>query len=160
MAEDRNWIARMGLRDEWLNQVQEEIIDPEREIVDPHHHFWNRGGSIYQLEELWNDISSGHNIVQTVFIECRSQYKEDGPEYLKPVGENEFAAELAQIAAKDMNKAQVAGIIAHADLRNPQTDDVLDAHEAAGKGLLRGIRHAGWRFNTMAFACHIEPLTS
>ncbi len=145
MAEYRNWIARMGLRDEWLNQVQEEITDPEREIVDPHHHFWNRGGSIYQLEELWNDTSSGHNIVQTVFIECRSRYKEDGPEYFKSVGETEFAVELAQLAAKDMNKAQVAGIIAHADLRNPQIEDVLDAHEAAGKGLLRGIRQAGSR---------------
>ena len=25
---------------EWLDQVKEEIIDPEREIVDPHHHLW------------------------------------------------------------------------------------------------------------------------
>ena len=25
---------------EWLAQVAEPIIDPEREIVDPHHHLW------------------------------------------------------------------------------------------------------------------------
>ena len=22
----------------WIDKVQEEIIDPEREIIDPHHH--------------------------------------------------------------------------------------------------------------------------
>ena len=39
---------------EWLDQVKEEIIDPEREIVDPHHHLW-RGGRWfdYMLEDLW-----------------------------------------------------------------------------------------------------------
>ncbi|MBT6499695.1 MAG: hypothetical protein HOK67_07310, partial [Deltaproteobacteria bacterium] len=26
---------------EWLDLVKEEIIDPEREIVDPHHHLWS-----------------------------------------------------------------------------------------------------------------------
>ena len=24
----------------WLAQVDEEIVDPERPIVDPHHHLW------------------------------------------------------------------------------------------------------------------------
>ena len=38
---------------------------------------------------------------------------------------------------------QIAGIVAHADLRLAELDDVLDAHEEAAKGLFRGIRHAG-----------------
>jgi len=25
----------------WLDQVQEEIIDPHRSIIDPHHHLWH-----------------------------------------------------------------------------------------------------------------------
>ena len=25
----------------WIDRVQEEIIDPEREIIDPHHHLWH-----------------------------------------------------------------------------------------------------------------------
>ena len=25
----------------WIDLVQEEIIDPEREIIDPHHHLWH-----------------------------------------------------------------------------------------------------------------------
>ena len=51
---------------EWLDQVKEEIIDPEREIVDPHHHLWRggRGGRWfdYMLEGLWTDTGSGHNV--------------------------------------------------------------------------------------------------
>ena len=26
--------------DEWLEQVSETVIEPERDIVDPHHHLW------------------------------------------------------------------------------------------------------------------------
>ena len=40
---------------------------------DPHHHFWDtpqRGR--YLLPELLADIGGGHNIVSTVFLECRS----------------------------------------------------------------------------------------
>lgn len=36
----------------WLAQVEEEIIDPERPIVDPHHHLWQRPGGSYILEDL------------------------------------------------------------------------------------------------------------
>ena len=43
----------------WLDQVIEPIIDPEREIVDPHHHMWRSvaGGMLppFLLEDLWND---------------------------------------------------------------------------------------------------------
>ena len=39
--------------EQWLAQVREEIIDPEREIVDPHHHLWRkRFGKDYLLAEL------------------------------------------------------------------------------------------------------------
>lgn len=56
---------------DWLNQVKEEIIDPDRPIIDPHHHLWKRRfGSDYLLDELWSDTGSGHNVVQTVFMEC------------------------------------------------------------------------------------------
>lgn len=30
--------------DEWLAKVTEPIIDPDRLIVDPHHHLWDRPG--------------------------------------------------------------------------------------------------------------------
>ena len=145
MADKRMWIARMGVRNDWLDQVREEPLDPDREIVDPHHHLWNRNGSIYELDQLWSDTDAGHNVTQTVFIECRASYREDGPEHLRPVGETEYVAAIADASDADASKAKIAGIVAHADLRLPldQLDEVLDAHEAASGGRFRGIRHAG-----------------
>ena len=133
---------------EWLDQVTEPIIDADRRIIDPHHHLWHRPefGS-YLLENLWADTDSGHNIEKTVFVECSASYRADGPEHLKPVGETEF---VAQIAAESANgtptQARIAAIVARADLRlGEQLNEVLDAHEVAGEGLFRGIRHAGAR---------------
>lgn len=139
----------------WYDQVREEIIDPERPIVDPHHHLWhgNRwtGGAPYLLEDLWGDTGSGHNVQMTVFVECRANYYPNGPVHLKPVGETEFVAGIAQEGANEPDKAVIAGIVSHADLTldNNLLHAVLDAHEEAGRGLFRGIRHAG--------ACHPNP---
>ena len=50
----------------WLEQVQEEILDPDRAIIDPHHHLWKkRFNRDYLLPELWADTGSGHNIEKT-----------------------------------------------------------------------------------------------
>src|SRR3972149_3350521 len=87
----------------WYAQVTEDIIEPERPIVDPHHHLWS-GWEIpdYLLEDLWGDTGSGHKILKTVFIECGARYRETGPDHLKPVGETEFVADIAvQSAAAD-----------------------------------------------------------
>ncbi len=84
--------------DEWLALVQEEIIDPDRPIVDPHHHLWETTSmwGRYVLEDLWNDTESGHNVEKTVFIDCRSNYRTDGPEHLRPIGETEFVAAVCR----------------------------------------------------------------
>jgi predicted TIM-barrel fold metal-dependent hydrolase len=37
---------------------------------------------------------------------------------------------------------QIAGIVGHADMRDPDLDTVIDAHLAEGRGLLRGLRHS------------------
>ena len=39
-------------REDWLALHSEEIIDPARRIVDPHHHLWHRGGLHYMIEEM------------------------------------------------------------------------------------------------------------
>jgi len=130
----------------WYAQVMEDIIEPERLIIDPHHHLWFGGGfPDYLLEDLWSDTESGHKIVKTVFIECGVSYHETGPDHLKPVGETEFAADIAvQSATAAPTKAVIAGIVSHTDLTlGDALEEVLEAHEAASKGLLRGIRHAG-----------------
>jgi len=94
-------------------------------------------------------VADGHNVQRTVFVECRAAYRTEGPAELFPVGETEFVAQAATTDPQPL----VAGIVAHADLRLDNLDEVLDAHAAAGLGLFRGIRHA------LSHADHPEVLT-
>ena len=48
----------MSDHQDWLDQVTEEIIDPLRPIVDPHHHLWYGRGGDYLLADLRGDTSS------------------------------------------------------------------------------------------------------
>ena len=45
-------------REDWLAQHTEEIIDPARPIVDPHHHLWDRGGLRYMFEDMVDDAAT------------------------------------------------------------------------------------------------------
>ena len=83
----------------WLAQRKEEILEPGLEIVDPHHHLWDRPGHRFLIDQLLADTGSGHNITQTVFIECGSMYRADGPVEMKPVGETEFVNGTAAMSA-------------------------------------------------------------
>src|SRR3954467_12674288 len=105
-------------REHWLALHSEEVIDPTRPIVDPHHHLWDRGGQRYLIEEFSADIASGHNIVATVYLDCRSMYRAHGPEALRPVGEVEFANGIAAMSASGGygSAAICAGIVSHANL--------------------------------------------
>ena len=67
-------------REDWLSLRKEEILDPGRPIVDPHHHLWDRGGQRYLIDEITSDIASGHNVIATVYVEARSMYRARGPE--------------------------------------------------------------------------------
>lgn len=141
--------------DDWLAQVDEEVLDPDRSIVDPHHHLWQRDDiGDYLLADLYRDTGSGHRVTNTVFVECRAGYRPDGDEHLRPVGETSFVAEQSA-RSRTTEGATIAGIVGHADLRlDPGLlDEVLDAHDDAGGGLFKGIRHAG------AHALHPEALT-
>ena len=135
-------------REDWLAQYTEEIIDPARPIVDPHHHLWDRGGQRYLIEEMTDDIASGHNIIATVYVDCRSMYRAEGPEAFRPVGEVEFANGVAAMAASGAygTAAICAGIVSHVNLLlGDDAKAVLEAEIAAGNGRFRGIRHsAAW----------------
>ena len=131
-------------RNDWLENTIEETIDPDLPICDPHHHLWERPGNIYMLDDLQRDLTAGHNIVSTVFLECSSMYREDGPEHLKPLGETEFTAAVAEEAASrsDVTANVNAAIQGHADLTlGAAVQEVLEAHIELGKGRFRGIRH-------------------
>lgn len=96
--------------DQWLATVAESIIDPERPIVDPHHHLWDRPSSTYVLENLLADTGSGHKVIKTVFLECGASYHKDGPEHLKPIGETIFVESIAS-ASHMTEGAEIAGIV-------------------------------------------------
>ena len=131
-------------REAWLKLTIEEPLEPDLPICDPHHHLWDRPNDRYLLEELLEDTGGGHRIVQTVFVECQSRYKKDGPQEMRPVGETEFVQGIAdQVAGGQYGVTAVAGgIMSFADLTlGSKVAPVLEAHIAASKNRFRGIRH-------------------
>src|SRR2546430_10215200 len=94
----------------WLaTAADESVLEPDLPIVDPHHHLWQRGDHRYFLDELLTDLNTGHNIVATVFLECRSMYRAGGPVEMRPVGETEFPAGIApQKSSGDCGPSRVA----------------------------------------------------
>ena len=147
-------------KEQWLNQVVEDIVDPERPICDPHHHLWHRAESRYLLDELMADTGSGHNVVSTVFVECASMYRADGPEALRAVGETEFVNGVAAMTASgEYGEFRAClGIVGLADLTlGSAVGEVLEAH-AAASSRFRGIRHAaGWDASDEIRNSHTNP---
>lgn len=123
----------------------EAALEPELPICDAHHHLWERPPNVYLLNELEEDLSTGHNVVATVAIECGYHYLENGPEELKPVGETEFLERMADQAAADsrLSTRVAAAIVGFADLSlGDEVAPVLEAHTAASPSRFRGIRHS------------------
>jgi L-fuconolactonase len=135
-------------REDWLARAPvEKILEPELAIVDTHHHLWSERGR-YLVEELLADTGTGHNVEATVFIECRTNYRTDGPIEMRSVGEVEFVANLAsRWHAEHRGKTRVAaGIVGFADLTlGDRVEPILAALAEAGRGRFRGVRNnAGW----------------
>ncbi len=130
----------------WLAQVVEQPLEPTLPIIDPHHHLWDHPNNRYLLDEILRDIGTGHRVIGTVFVECLSMYRADGPHSYRPVGETEFVNGIAaQSASGQYGETRVAaGIVSFADLTlGAEVEEVLHAHIAAAPARFRGIRHAG-----------------
>ena len=135
---------------DWHALTSEPALEPELPICDPHHHFWDRRleripYQRYLLDELAADMHSGHNVRSTVFIECRSMYRADGPVEMRPVGEVEFVQGLAAASASGLygTGRAAAAIIGHANLNlGERVTPVLEALQAASPNRFRGIRHS------------------
>ncbi|MSP01335.1 MAG: amidohydrolase [Acetobacteraceae bacterium] len=132
------------VRPDWLVRLSEDILDPGQPIIDPHHHLWRARPDPYLLEDLVADVGTGHDIRATVFIQCGSAYRQDGPEEMRPIGETEFVAAMSaesETGSHGPSRA-AAGIVGHADCRlGDKIEPVLLAHVAAGGGRFKGIRH-------------------
>ncbi len=131
----------------WLaRRPREAALEPDLPIIDPHHHFWDsphRG--LYLLPELLSDIGGGHNIVSTVFLECRAMYRKDGMRHMAALGEVEFVAGLAAMSASgNYGPCRVAEvIIGGGDLTAGAANvrELMEAEIVAAGGRLRGMRH-------------------
>ncbi|WP_428486911.1 amidohydrolase family protein [Rhodopila sp.] len=144
--QDRQPFHHPSVRPDWLAKLSEPVLEPDLPIIDPHHHLWKARPDRYLLEDLVADLRTGHNILATVFIQCRSEYWTGGLVDLRPVGETVFVA----AAAKQCETGRYgplracAGIVGHADCRLAERiDPVLEAHIEAGGGRFKGIRHSG-----------------
>jgi predicted TIM-barrel fold metal-dependent hydrolase len=132
---------QIPVRAEWLARARDEpVIEPALPIIDPHHHLWHRPGQRYLVNDLLADLQAGHDVRATVFVQCRSHYRADGPEALRPVGETEFVVRATQHLLPGQPRV-AAGIVCMADLMlGDAVAPVLDAQIAAGQRRLRGVR--------------------
>src|SRR3984893_16897539 len=134
----------LPIRQAWLDRHKEPILEPDLPIIDPHHHLWDRPGWRYLLDDLLLDVSSGHNILATVFVQARAMYRETGRVEMRPLGETEFVNGVAAMSASGIyGKTRVcAGIVGHADLTlGGRIEPVCAATVRAGGARFRGIRH-------------------
>lgn len=146
--------------------MPEDILEPDLPIIDPHHHLWDLRPMIpmfpeprhhfiaalvdnayYTFDQLHAHLTSGHNVVATVFMECGAFYNASYGEAKKVVGEVEFVNGVAAQSASGLygDLRACAGIVGHADLTlGSEVGEVLDALMATSPRF-RGIRHqAAW----------------
>ena len=147
----------------------EPILEPDLGIIDAHHHLWFlpdallnaleehpsagvralapafRRNRRYLLDEFLKDVSDGHHIQSSLFMDCNAMYRADGPDELKSVGEVEFVNGVAAMSASGLfGSVRVAtAIVGGVDLSAGESvDRILEAHMQAGGSRYRGIRGA------------------
>jgi predicted TIM-barrel fold metal-dependent hydrolase len=142
--------------DAWLKLTKEDVLFPSLPICDPHHHLWDKPGDRYMIDEVTADMGSGHNVVQTLFVEVDSMYRASGSNAMRPVGEVEWARGIgAQSDSGLYGPIKIAaGIVAYANLNlGAEVRPVLEAMDSGSSGRFRSVRH------TCSWDDH-EPLRS
>jgi len=141
-------MGQAGPDDSWLSKLKEEILEPDLVIVDPHHHLWLRNGYSYLMPEFAADLGSGHKVVATVFAECHSMYRKDGPEQELSLGETEFVR--GQAAMSDSGQygptRACQALFGNVDLTlGADVSVLLEKHIDISGGRFRGVRYStGW----------------
>jgi L-fuconolactonase len=128
-------------------QTTEAPIDPHQRIIDAHHHLWEVApGSTpfaaFPMETLVAErAAAGHNLVASVFVDCRWKYLSDGPVAFRPIGETRAVEAAANGAAALGWKGLGAGIVSHVDMElGDGVEPVLQAHLQASPKRFRGVR--------------------
>ncbi len=166
--------------------LKEPILEPALPIVDPHHHLWDRPAPrpgkplprfsmdrladlnhSYLYDKLLADLTSGHNVIATVYLEANSMYRAGGPEDARSLGETEFVNGVGAMFASGGygDIRAIAGIVGYVNLMlGDAAADLLDAHTARAPDRFRGVRNtvpwdadttiigARWRQGAHAYA--------
>ena len=119
----------MPRNEKWLQQVHEEAIDPALPIVDAHHHLWFAASAPvlrtydYLENDYVRDATSGHNILASVYVECRNMPHTSGPEHLWPVSETAWVDAIAGRRTRETPGPPVvaAAIVGFADHSGPES---------------------------------------
>lgn len=154
-------MAALGTPDlQWLSHHDEQVIDPDRKICDPHHHFWDRpmpsGARFrYLFDEFLADVTSGHNVCASVIVEGGARlragleggamYRGAGRDALRSLGETEFLNGMGAMMASGAYgpPGLCQGIVAYVDLRlGDAVRPVLDRHRAFSR--VKGVRNLTW----------------
>ena len=129
----------------WLAKLTEAVLEPDLPIVDPHHHLWVREGNSYLMPDLLADIASGQAVVATVYEECHSMYRANGPAEERPLGETEFVTGVAAMGASGtFGSAKLcARMDGNVDLTlGARAGALLERHLLASGGRFAGIRQS------------------
>ena len=140
--------GQRGPDNQWLAKLEEDILEPELPIVDPHHHLWLRNDYTYLMPQLAVDLASGHNIVATVYAECHSMYRAEGVRSQRSLGETEFVrGQAAMSASGEFGPTRACDVMfGNVDLTlGGAVETLLDQHIEASGGRFRGVRlSSGW----------------
>lgn len=151
----------LPVRPEWLALHDEPVLEPDRPIVDAHHHLWDRQSGRYLAHEFLADTASGHRVVSTVYVQCRSMLRVDGPVEMRPVGEVEFANGVAAMSASGAYGPTrcCEAIVGGADLsQGERVARVLEAMLQVSGGRLRGIRNPlAWHASAAVSSSPVTP---
>jgi L-fuconolactonase len=130
---------RIGDRD----QLDEPVLDRHLRIIDAHHHLYVRGNNRYLLDEYMLHVALGHDIRASVYVEGRWRWRESGPDVLRPLGEVEFANDIAETSEfeKHPDCRVAAAIVGYADLTlGGAVAELLDAALEVSPRRFRGVR--------------------
>lgn len=127
-----------------LEGRNEPVLEADLPIVDAHVHLFELPNTRYMFDDYRADVTAGHNVVASVYCETQAFARRDGPEWLRPLGEVEFANGVAAMAASGTyGPCRVnAGIIGHANMTfGEKIGELLDRCMAAAPDRFRGVRH-------------------
>lgn len=126
-----------------LELRHEAIIDAEMPIIDAHHHLFKRANLRYLLDDFLEDANAGHNISASVYIETQAMARQRGPQFLKALGEIEFANGAGAMSSSGLyGSCKVcAAIVGYAEISaGDGIAELLDRAMAAAPDRFRGVR--------------------